>query len=388
MTIDLEQRRFDLESAWRFDGLVRAVKARVGVADYEHVEIEGGEIGTRFVNESWEARFEAQHRPLGPLSGAVGVQLGVRDFAAIGDEAFVPPSETDNWAIFLFEEIETDPVRWELGARLERQDVTVEGSGDSSRDFTGVSVSGGLVWPATESFSLAVSGGRSVKLPSAEELFSDGPHLATNAFEVGNPDLDKEVATSLDVSGRWSVGRVEGEITGFVNRFDGFIFQSFTGAEEDGLPVLLYTQGDARFMGLEGQANAELLHRGNGHLALEVSGDWVDAELTEADRPLPRIPPLSLGAALRWEGQPWRARAGVRWHAEQDDVAPFEEPTDGYALLNALIGYRFFTGEVMHDLTLQGTNLTDELARNHGSFLKEIAPLPGRDVRLMYRLSF
>lgn len=387
--IDAEQRRFDFETAWRFvSGAIQGVRARIGRADYQHDEIEGGEIGTVFDNEEWEGRVEVQHRSWGPLEGAFGFQFRDRDFAAIGEEAFVPPTETGQIAFFLFEEIPRGPVTWQFGARFEHQTTSAETAGDPEEDFNGVSLSGGVTWRPDERWAIGLQGARSVKLPNAEELFSDGPHLATRSFDVGDPDLDEEVGTSLDASVRLAGDRVAGEVTYFVNRFDDFVFQGETGEFEDGLPVRPFLQDDALFTGFEYEADLEIFHRGPHHAGLTVWGDFVWAELTDEDRPVPRIPPARVNGAVRYEGPAWNGRVAVRRVNEQDRVFAFETPTEGYTMLDASIGYRFFSGVATHDITLSMTNLTDEEGRNHTSFLKDDVLLPGRDFRLMYRLAF
>jgi iron complex outermembrane receptor protein len=130
------------------------------------------------------------------------------------------------------------------------------------------------------------------------------------------------------------------------------------------------------------------LHTEPHNLALELFGDYVRAELRDTGDPLPRIPPLRYGTALLYQGPALSGRVEVRRTDEQDRVSEFEEPTDGYTMLNASLGYRFFLGGVINDILIRGRNLTDEEARNHVSFLKEVAPLPGRDVSLVYRPSF
>jgi iron complex outermembrane receptor protein len=178
------------------------------------------------------------------------------------------------------------------------------------------------------------------------------------------------------------------EATGFLNAFEGFIYQQFTGEEEEDLPVLQTVQGDARFLGGEGSVEFDIIHTGRHHLLIEGWGDYVRAQLTRSDEPLPRIPPLRIGTRLRYNGGTVRADLGITTVTRQDRVAPLEEETDGYSMVDLSVGYRLFHGGFTHDFVLRGSNLTNQEARNHTSFLKELAPLPGRDLRLMYRVYF
>ncbi len=392
--IDLAQKRADLrgEIDRPFAGL-KAVKVRFGTTDYEHVELEGGEIGTRFLNDSWEARLEGVQNTLGRLSGSFGLQVSKRDFSAIGEESFVPPTTTDNRALFTFQEISAGPIRYQLGARYERQTVEAETeAGRVDRDLSGLSASVGAVWLPNEDWSLGLSLARSVKLPNAEELFSNGPHLATGSFELGDASLTEETNLGFDLSLRKRTGRLTGEINLFANRFDNFIFESFTGEftnEEEPLQIVRFVARDAEFRGAEISGVYELYHGEPNHLDVEIGADFVRANLRGTlSGPLPRIPPARYRLALHYRGGKLQGKVeGVRVET-QDRVADFETETGGYDLINADLSYRFLVGNTVLDLLLRGRNLTDELARNHVSFLKDAAPLIGRDISLGLRLAF
>ena len=415
--IDMEQRRFDLRAEIvQPMGIFRSLKFRAGTTDYEHTELEGVEVGTVFDNQEWEARMEAAHQPLGSLSGSFGIQARNRDFQAVGEEAFVPPTETDSLALFLVEEVEVGDVAFQFGARVDRTELSAKGAlahehghheeeeeGEEheeeeehheeegeplpDRSFTDVSVSAGMVWSLGDDYSIAASLGRFVKHPTAEELYSNGPHLATRAFEVGDPNLSEETALGFDVAFRKRHGRLSGEVAFFYTQYDDYIYEAFTGEEEDGLEEVQYSQADAEFIGGELHADLELFHSEAHHLLLEGLFDFVRAELSNGE-PLPRIPPTRYGLALVYQGERFWGRLDGRRHQKQNRVSAFEDPTDAYTLVGATVGYRFFVGPTVHAITLRGTNLTDEEARNHTSFLKEDVPLPGRDISLSYRFTF
>ncbi|MEZ5331080.1 MAG: TonB-dependent receptor [Thermoanaerobaculia bacterium] len=389
--LELEQRRLDLRggTSARF-GIFDGARFRFGLTDYEHTEFEGDEVGTRFLNDAWEARIDSTHRQVGAFRGSVGIQLSTRSFEAIGEEAFVPPTDNDTWAAFVFEEIGTGALRGQVGLRYDHQDSSATGQAD--RTFSAASASAGLVWSASTGYTTALTLSRAVKLPDPEELYANGPHIATQVFEIGDPDLDAETTLGVDLALRKTSGRVQGELSLFSSRSSDYIYDRLTGelveGEEDPLPVVQFTQADAEFYGAEATAHIELLHREPQHLELELSGDMVRAELSDTGEPLPRISPARFGGGLRYRGDRFSGSLFVRHTLEQDRTAEFETPTDGYTMVDATAGYRFFTGDVVHDLLLSATNLTDEVARNHVSFLKDTALLPGRDVRLTYRLSF
>lgn len=385
--IDLTQQRFDFRGALNDLGFFRNVSLRAGQSEYEHVELEGEEVGTLFLNDGFEARLEATHVPLGRVSGSIGAQFSDSDFAAVGEEAFVPPNSTEAAALFIFEELRGE--RWDFlgGARYESYDVSAAGDDLPDRSFDGLSASVGTLYRPVEGYAIAASLARGVRLPTATELYANGAHIATAQFEIGDPALDKEISVGLDLAFRKTAGRIHGEVNLFNNEFDGFIYDRPTGEFSDGLPIFQFVQADARFRGAEIDTHTELWHSGANHLELELGADYVRATLDDGSD-LPRIPPLRTSIGLRFEGAAISASAEARRYAKQDEVAQHEEPTDGYTLVGASVGYRFFIGDTIHDLLLRGTNLLDEEARVHASALKERAPLPGRDFSLAYRLTF
>lgn len=347
----------------------------------------GGEPEATFLNDANEARLEVTHRDLGPLRGAIGLQLSDRDFSVVGEESLLPPTQTGTRAIFVFEETGEGRVRFQFGGRYEQQDVEVDAGDLPDRSFSGLSGSVGIVFVPNADYTAVLSLSHSARLPVAEELYFNGPHEATFQFQVGDPNLREESGNGLDLAFRKRSGIVTGELSVFAQRFDGYIFQNATGETEDDLPVFVFAQRDATFRGAEAHADIELLHRDPNHLALELTADYVRASLSGGGS-LPFIPPMRYGAGLRYQGQSLYLLGEVRHANAQDRVAEFETTTTGYTLVNAAAGYRFILADTVHDVMLRGNNLTDELAYNHINPLKDVVPLAGRDFTLSYRLTF
>ncbi len=387
--VDLEQRRVDLHARWDdpFDG-VDALQARVGWRDYDHREMEGDQVGTVFTNEFSEARVEALLAPLGRFEGTAGLHWIDRDFAASGEEAYVQPTSTRRLAAFLFEELPPTPWGVQLGVRWETQDTSTVDPTLPDRDFNAVSLSGGVSRALGDGWLASLAVSRSERAPTAEELYSDGPHAATRAYEIGDSGLGTEVGTGLEVTVRSTTDRFEGSASLFWTRFDDFIYLADTGMVEDGFDVRMFTQADAEFAGFELHGDLELLHRGSHHVHLEATLDQVEAELVDTGAYLPRIPPRRVLLAMYYFSETWNARVEGRWVDAQDRVAAYEEPTPDYWMLNASVGFHVLAGGIDHHILLRGTNLTDEAATNHVSYLKEVAPLPGRNVSLSYRAIF
>jgi len=387
--VDLDQTRWDFAAGLK-DPLPHFtdLNVRVGVNDYGHKELEGpGAIGSRYDVEAWEGRIEAIHLPVAGWRGVVGLQLGHEDFSATGAEVFAPPAETDTVALFVVEEREFDAFTLQGGARVENASVDAEGW--SSESFDTVGVSGGVVIPFAGDWELGLIADLAQRAPVAAELYSDGPHLSTQSFEIGDPDLDIEQAANLAATLRYRAERIEGSATLYVTRFQDFVFQADTGDFEDDLPVRVWTQADADFRGLDLEGRYKVLVDAPVALDARIFYDFVDAELDISgnDR-LPRLPPdrAGLGLEARWQ---WLTANIDYLHAmEQDDIAEFELETPSYDDLRMQLSGRFDLGGSELTLFVQGRNLTDDEQRNHVSFIKDYAPLPGRSVLAGMRLAF
>lgn len=386
VTIDLRQRRLDLDSEVNGDFfLFERAKLRVGYADYTHTEFEpNGEAGTVFANEGLEGRLELVDKPVsvgsGELNGAVGFQWRLRDYSAIGDEAFVPPTESSQYGVFALKELSLGAVRFELGGRYENThheapDLLI------TRDFDAFSVSGGAGLTPAEGFFLGVTGFRTERAPAVEELFSDGPHLATGSFEIGDPDLGIETARGVEATAKYGDDRFSFAVNGFYTSYKDFIYEAETGLEEDGLPVFQFVAAGATFKGFEVVTEAELFKWNGLDFHADASVDYVRATVDAANENLPRIPPLSGLFGVEANSELFDLRFEAEYAAEQDRIADFELPTEDYLMLHAFLTVRPIAGKGLA-IRVAAQNLNNEEARIHSSFLKEVAPLPGRNVRV------
>lgn len=384
VSIDLEQRRYDLRAGWKgADGFVRSVDLSVGATDYEHVELEDSSVGTRLTNESVDGRLELQYGR-GNAQGVGGLQIQSRNFEAIGDEAFVPPSTTDSIALFVLQELTRGPVRWEFGARWEEQQT--EALSTSNTD-SGVSGSVGVAWSFAEDWSFSGALSRSARFPSAEELYSDGPHLATQSFEIGDVDLGVETGVGFDAGVRRTGGRWTGELNLFVQDFDDYITEQPDGTFQDGLPVFRFFQEDAEFYGYELSVLFGLIHSDSNDLDLRLTTDSVRARLDDG-RQIRLIPPRSHSVGLDWRRSGWSGGVDLRHAEAQDRLALGETVTPSYTTVDLHMGYMIARKGLVHQVVLRGNNLTDEEIRIHASRLKDTSLQPGRNVSLSYRLVF
>lgn len=381
--VDLKSQRWDVRGEYR-DPLpgFSLLRVRGGLTDYQHNELEDGEVSTTFRNKAYDGRIELEHLPIAGWRGLVGAQTLHRDFSTSGEEKYVDPTTTRNHGVFVLEEFRTGNFRYELGLRHEWQDIDVE-SDQPDRQHKGTSASAGVVWRFAPQYSLGASLSRSQRLPTAEELYANGPHLASHSYEIGNADLKRETANNLDVSLRKYAGDTTFSVGAYHNRIDDFIYGR-TLAVHDSLQLLQYDQRNAVLTGIEGSVRQQLTR----NLGATAFGDYVRAKFENGGGNLPRIPSYRVGMRLDATWDAWSSDAEVVWNGRQDKIADLETATAGYAVLNMGVSYQGRIGTNDYLIYLKGNNLTDKLAYNHTSFIKDAAPLVGRNITLGARLSF
>ncbi|HVH34352.1 MAG TPA: TonB-dependent receptor, partial [Tahibacter sp.] len=224
--------------------------------------------------------------------------------------------------------------------------------------------------------------------PAEEELFAHGPHVATESFEVGLPTATKETSNQFELGLHFHSDFVDAKVSGYVNRFNDYIYLADTGEIEDDLPLRQWSQADARFHGFEGEAVFKLSEGPAGHYDLRVWGDTVRAKLDDGGN-LPRIAPARAGVDLKWSADAWRASVGAAHYFEQDRTAAFETTTPGFNLVNAHLSYTLESSDTTSwELFADGTNLTNQTARLSTSYIKDKAPLPGRAIAFGVRAFF
>lgn len=411
--IVMDQRRTELRGGLDDLGPFQSLRARVAHTDYTHTEYEAAAVGTVFDNETVEGRLELAHRPLGGWEGALGLQWSQRDFAAVGAEAFVPDSESRDAGLFWIGERDLGAASLELGLRHDRNAIDVAADAGPSRDFSTTSLSLASRWDLSPDVHVSFGLDRAQRSPTAEELYSSGLHVATQSHELGDAALDVETANRAEIGLHWHQGPLRVGASLYHVRYRDFIYLADTGIVDGGLDVRAWNQADARFTGGEVEAEWTFIDNDSGAWTTRVFGDIVrgrldgegtrmmDIEVPHGDHAhhyvaelaldghLPRIAPARLGAELRWAGAHWRAGLGAVRHARQDDVAAHETATPGYTLVHANVAWHMDTaaGNAV-ELFLNGSNLLDEEARVHTSFLKDLAPQAGRGVSAGVRILF
>lgn len=442
---DKTQNRLQLQSELFFDHKwIRQVNSRVAITDYQHAEIENGQVGTTFKNNSHEARLELLHQPFMHWKGGFSLHYKFSDFEASGNEAFTPPSETTSLGLGWISERHFGPVLLQLGARAERVEInannvrlpplplhahddTAHQHADHSitrvfavdNSYTPLSLSAGLVWDFAKGYNLGLSVSRSERAPSAAELLAFGPHIGTSSYEIGslfrlnaaqdgfelNPQgFDLELSRNIDLTLRKFSGDIGFVLNAFYNRVDNYFYQRNTGlfaefthahgdehdhdhshdhTHSDELPVYLFTSEDVDLHGFESQFIWQI----NQPYRLTLQADYIRARL-RAGGELPRTPPLRLMTELAYQGDHFDADFSINRYFKQDKTADLEDVSAGYTLIDASVSYRFTLGAQELVAYVKAQNLTDELALVHTSFLKDTTPLPGRNFAVGVRGTF
>lgn len=407
---------YSLHNNW-----IESINLRLGYTDYQHAEIEDGAIGTIFKNETTEARVNIEHK-LSDWHGMVGYHYSESDYDADGEEAFTPASKTTTHALFILEERQFGDVTVELGGRIEDYEIESaitaydhdheheheEEEHETSatqynQSFTNLSLSAGAIWQYKPGYSMALSASHSERAPLSAELLSNGLHIATGTYELGlgyeiengeihfePEDIKQEKSTNLDLSFRRFVGDFGYNINFFYNDIENFYFQQNTGLvydEEVGLetaaeghegdsPVYQFVSSDVELYGIEFDAHYQI----NPNAMVKVFGDSTTAKLSdEDDANLPRIPANKLGSELQYSISDWQFSLTGTHYFEQNDITAYETTTESYTLFDASANYQLDLGQVDTQVYLKIENFTDELGFVHSSFIKEKAPLPGRN---------
>ena len=416
--IDMNSDRWELASEFKEIGtVINRIKFRMAHTDYEHVELEGAEIGTTFNNRGLEGSFELGHVPinigLGNLQGVLGFQFSNTNFEALGDEAFVPNVNTQNKALFIYEELplgdEERKHKITFGGRLgyitvDSKDNAIFGAGQNN-SFNPNSFALGGLYQISQNWSLTSNLSHNERAPSYFELYANGAHIATGQFEVGNSNFSKEKSSGIDAQIRYKDAKNSLSVGAYYTRFSNFIglfdTRNTRGADGELNPADLDNDGvadgsgedilgeaqfgvvPAVFKGLEVEGKFNLVD----NLDLLVRGDYVHTKDKRNNDYLPRIVPLRLGAGLRYALNGFSARLDVLRAFKQNNTANNELNTDGYTNVSAALTYKLPI-KFSVELFAKANNLLDDEIREHASFLKDIAPAGERSILIGARADF
>ncbi len=387
--IQLEARRQALNFTWgvrKINSAVENFRLSLNFTQWGHDEVEAAgderEIVTQFNQDQFIYRGVFEQKKNGPLTGRFGFWGLVRDYDVTGEEALSPPVDQDAFAVFGLEELEHKRVKFQFGGRLERN--SYDPIGLPMRSFVGASAAAGVHADLWQGGALVLNYAHSYRAPALEELYNNGPHVGSLSFEIGDPSLTAETGDGVEVSLRQQGEKARGELNLFYYSFNNFVFPFATGEVEDGLPVIEFTQMESRFVGAEANLGVRLQQG----VWLNLGMDFVDAQETQFNTPLPRIPPLRGKVALDFRRGGLRIKPEVIVASDQQQTFTTETRTPGYTVVNLKASYTIPQRHLAHQFSVNVFNIGDRLYRNHSSFIKDLAPEIGRGVRFTYMVRF
>jgi iron complex outermembrane recepter protein len=404
VTIDMKRDRVQFSGERKLSGPIERVEFNASHTRYEHQEIEGtGEIGTTFTSRGQELRVQGQLAPWslggGALRGVVGTQLEKLDFSALGEEAFVPNTVTKSGALFVLEEWKGAALSITGGVRGERVRVTSAGDEPGAatprfgaageRRFSPLSASLGATLQASKELSLTAQVGHTERAPTYYELYANGVHVATGAFEVGDASLGVERSAHAELGTQWTQGASQLKAQVFATRFSRYIALDATGNTTEDLPEYAFRAVRARLVGLEIEAKTRLIDS-PWTLDLVSALDLVRGSNSTSGEPLARLPPLRARVGVEASQGPWTASATLRHLARQTRVPAADVPTASATLLDLSVSWRqpWAGAEALWFVRID--NVGDELAFNAAALrtARELSPLPGRSATLGLRVAW
>ena len=382
--VDLKSKRIDFRAEYQqpFAG-IETIRARAGYTDYQHDEIDDGAVSTTFKNTGYDGRLEFVHVPLAGWEGVFGAQYSNSEFQALGAEAFLPKTTTENLAGFLIEHYQWNDVHFELGARVEQQQIDATESGLKDYDDTAYSTSASAKWQFAPEYAASIAYSYGERMPNAQELYANGVHLATNTYEIGNENLGKEKSHNIEIGLSKDAGDLGFALNAFYNQVDDYIYANTLDRYEN-FRLVEYQQRDADFIGAEGQISYQFSPIYQG----KIFADHVQAQFND-NSDLPRIPATRTG--MRFDADfADGIHGGVEYiyGFEQERIADFEEKTPDYHLVNLDISYEQQPSDSWsYQIYLKANNLFDQTYYNHASYLSSI-PQQGRNFTSGIRFRF
>ncbi|ACX96025.1 TonB-dependent receptor [Halothiobacillus neapolitanus] len=415
--IDMRSTQYDFKAQQRnLSGFVQQVTLEANHTDYQHQELDDGVPATTFKNKGNSLRFALQSELMG-LNWQYGLQYSQFDFSALGDEGFLPKTHTRNIGGFAVGEGTRGAWSYSVGARVERVRVQSDGAGTTgvdrfgtpdSRTFTPASASLSLAYQFLPQWHVIGQLSHNERAPAFDELYANGPHDATGAYELGNANLKTERSNTVEVGLRWQHEKAQFSTTAYLSDYQNYIGLLGTDRcrDEDGgaisctnadaLPEYDYSGVRARIYGVELSGLWPVLSHQGHAIDVRVVADVLHAQNRSDGEPLPRIAPLTVTPALQWHYGLWSAQLEVPMAARQTRVPATDSAgeTPGYVMVNARLTRQFTPpfgeGRVGGQWYVALSNLTDRTVYSASSIdtLRLLAPKPGRSLSAGVQLLF
>jgi iron complex outermembrane recepter protein len=393
--IDIRPRTYNLKFNGGFrdvNSFITAGKFTLNFNNYRHDELEDEDVGTTFRNKTMSYRAIFEQKAAGKLTGRFGLEGFNRNYEVTGEERLIDGQvKHDSLSAFGLEELKFKRVTFQFGGRVERNAYNPENASYLDREFTGFSGAAGIRVGLWENGAFVLNYSNSYRAPSLEELYNNGPHVGTVAFEIGNQNLKPERSNGLDFSLRHQTGKLRTDFNLFYYSINNYVYLAYTDDDGDGqvdiqdnLPVLRYSQDKSRYWGAEFNFDLDL----NKYVNVFFNADYVRAQLVNLNFNLPRIPPAHARFGFDYKVKGFNVRPEVEFASPQTKLFPLERRTAGYGLFNVSGNYTIGKSHLAHIFSVNAYNLFNKEYRNHLSFIKELAPEVGRGVKLSYTIRF
>ncbi len=393
--IDIRPRSYNIKFNGGFrevDSFVTSGKFTVNISRYKHDEIENSTVGTTLSNNTISYRGMFEQKGYGKLTGRFGVDRFSRDYLITGDERLIEGKvKHDSFAVFGLEELKYDRVTFQFGGRVERNAYNPENTALRDRSFTGFSGGAGVRIGLWEKGAFVFNYSNSFRSPALEELYNNGPHVGTVAFEIGNENLKPERSNGLDFSLRHQGSRIRADFNVFYYRISNYVYLAYRDEDgdgqvdiEDNLPVLAYSQGKSQYYGAEFSFDADV----NKFVNVFFNADYVRAKLLDERLNLPRIPPMHAKFGFDFRVKGFNVRPEIDLAGAQKKLYPLETRTAGYGTFNIASNYIIGKPHLTHIFSVNAFNLLNKEYRNHLSFIKDLAPEIGRGLKFSYTIRF
>jgi iron complex outermembrane recepter protein len=385
------------------NSFVKQIEFNANYVDYDHSEFPTNQdstgvsefLATHFHQRQFNGTLQLKHRESPRLQGTLGLWTNIENMTIDGDQPLGPNSSTAGYAGYLFEEfMASDRTRFQAGLRFDYNKIqtkpdptstdSVFQTLDEQRTSNAVTASLGVINRLPNQMTLSLNLARSFRAPTVQELFADGLDAPSGTYTIGDPDLEPETGFGIDASLKGSFSRASFELTPYVNFISNYIYGFLTGAQLLGFPVRQFAATDAQLTGFEASAMVQLAR----DYAVRASADYVQAEDTKNNVPLPFTPPLHALLRASYQHEMFSGMAEMRYAASQTRLGDGDTPTKSYTVFNASAGVRFPQGNVVHSVSLSVDNVFDQVYRDNLSVIKDFVPMPGRGVRLNYDLIF
>jgi iron complex outermembrane receptor protein len=375
---------FNFENS-NFQGL----EFQVNQIDYDHKEIEDDEVVTRIGTKTIDGSLKLKHSKIFGLAGIVGSNFLYQNYKTTGEEKFFADADLYLASLILYEEFELRKLTIQAGLRYDLARVKskeFENIQSQVKNYNVLSSSVGLVYKFAEPMNLAFSFSRGFRVPSLQELFAYGPHLGTQSFEIGNPNLKIETSNEFNISLRLATSKASGDVSLFLNYINNFIYPYNTGEVDSAsnLPIYEYTSSNATLRGFEMKFELEPFR----NLNVSIVADYVEGKRRDNNEYLPLIPPFRSILGIEYRTSRYNFGFEVKLVSAQNKLAPDETRTPGYGIANLHFGIRLPFAGIAHEINLNVENLTNRTYYDHLSRIKNFAPMPGRNISLVYHFLF